>query len=413
MLSSYFTQLKSYQDHCFIVGCSGGVDSMALAHWLISEGFTVHLVHINYHKRGESSDLDQQCVEEFAKKNGISIHSFAYDSTTSKSTNFQESARNFRYKKFQSIAANYPKSLVSLAHHEDDQIETFFMNLSRKSGVLGLATMPFLHNNVVRPFLNASKTEIIDYAQTNQLEWREDESNSESNYTRNRWRNEFIPFLKNEIPSLTDSVSTLISHFQSLQAETEESVKQIVTKITETGILPLNYKSQFTDIQLFEIWRQMGQAASTFDSFIQLFELEKGKRCELSGEYECATKESDHIYFNKVNSTVEIPRIKIETVDCLPTMFSKTEIYLDATKIVGELNVRPWKTGDALMPVGLNGRQLVSDIIKDAKIPNHAKSSVFVVCDEENIHWVLGLKIGKIGIASVDSVAILKISVIH
>lgn len=413
MLTSYINELKKYQNIHFIVGCSGGVDSIALAHFLITNHFPVHLVHINYHKRGESSDLDQKCVEDFAKLNKVLLSTFDYTKKDIASSNFQEAASQFRYEKFKEISANYSKSFIALAHHNNDQLETFFMNLSRKSGVLGLASIPFLHNNVIRPFLNASKTEVIEYAQKHHLQWREDESNSENQYTRNRWRNEFIPFLKNEIPTITDSASFLISHFQTLQDETEQSVKHVVNEIKETGIIRLNSKSQFSDIQLFEIWRQLGQAATTFDSFIQLFELEKGKRCELSGEYEFATKERDHIYFSKVKSIIEIPRIKIEAVDCLPTTFFKSEIYLDPAKIIGELCLRKWKKGDAIMPIGMKGRQLVSDIIKDAKIPNHAKNSIFILCDEENIHWILGLKIGKIGIAEVDSVEILKISVIY
>ncbi len=413
MLSAHLDQLKKLQDNYIVVGCSGGVDSIALSHWLISNGFKVHLVHINYHKRGESSNLDQQCVEEFAQKNGIPLNTFDYDSNNSKSSNFQESAREFRYEKFKSVAVNYPTALIALAHHEDDQIETFFMNLSRKSGVLGLSSMLFQHNSIVRPFLSASKNEILDYAKQHNLSWKEDESNSESEYTRNRWRNEFIPLLSKEIPSIKESVLTLISHFQSLQLNIEESVKQIVKEIAETGILSLDSKSHYSDFELLEIWRQLGQPATTFDSFVQLFQLEKGKRCELIGNYECATKESDHIYFTKVHTSIKIPRIEIETGAGLPQVFSKNEIYLDAHKLVGELFVRKWKIGDFIEPIGMKGRQLVSDIIKDAKIPNHAKNSIFVLCDDKNIHWVLGLKVGKIGIAEVDSVEVLKISVIY
>lgn len=409
MLSFYLNQLKNYHDHCFIVGCSGGVDSMALAHWLIANQFSVHLVHVNYHKRGEASNLDEQLVERFARTNNLAYDIYSFDSSKVSSNNFQEAARQFRYDKLHFIAELYPKSFVALAHHEDDQIETFFMNLSRKSGVLGLCAMPFKNKTIVRPFLKASKNEIITYAKENNIEWREDASNAENDYTRNRWRNEFIPLLEKSIPTLKTSTLTLIDHFQSLQLEIEHSIKETMTELAEKGILSLNVKRENSELHLFEIWRQLGQPASTFDSFLQLFDLEKGKRLKLVGNFDSAVKESDCIYFSKTSPIPETPQLMIESVKTLPTTFTKDSIYLDSKKINGELIIRPWKIGDSIQSIGMKGKQLVSDIIKDAKIAHHAKNAVFVVCDDSTIHWVVGLKVGRLAVANKNSISILKI----
>ena len=411
MISYYYDHLKGYHDHCFIVGCSGGVDSMTLAHWLIANQFSVHIVHINYNKRGEASLLDEQLVEKFARKNHLAYDIYSFDVSRTSSSNFQEAARQFRYDKLQFIADLYPKSFIALAHHEGDQVETFFMNLSRKSGVLGLAAMPFQNKSIVRPFLKASKDEIVAYATENAIEWREDSSNAESNYTRNRWRNIYIPLIEESIPTLTSSVTSLITHFQRLQREIELNVEETVETISKTGKLDIVSKSEFSSLEMIEIWRQLGQPATTFEAFLELFELEKGKRCELVGDFSYALKESDYIHFSKAESITKLPLLSIEKVDALPTKFTKDVIYLDASKIKGELKIRYWNPGDFIHSLGMKGKQLVSDIIKDTKIAHHLKKSILVVCDDEAIHWVVGLKVGRLVVANEQTENIVSVQV--
>lgn len=396
----WLTILQPLKNKTLIVGFSGGVDSMALLHFLISHQFNVHVVHVNYHKRGKDSDLDQQLVEETCSLNHFECTVFDFDPSTVNSSNFQEAARDFRFQKFEQISAKYDNSAIVLAHHADDQVETFFMNLVRGAGILGLSAIPIVRKSIVRPFLNTSKVDLIAYAKQHGITWREDFSNSESNYARNKWRNEFIPLIEKEIPTIKSSILLLVKHFQSKQLELSEKVKPIVREIHQTNAISCDSFLQLSSEEKFELWRQLKQYATTFPFFEQLPEKQKGKHVEMTGDFEKVIREADSLHFAAKNVDFELPKWFIEKVDAIPSQFSKNELYLDAEKISGELILRPWKIRDRIAPIGLKGSQLVSDIIKDAKIPTHAKQSVLVLADAQHIHWVVGLKIGRKAIAT-------------
>lgn len=407
-IETNWSHLKSVQ---VSVACSGGLDSIVLAFILKKLNFKVDVIHVNYQLRGENSELDAQFVEQFCLDNSILFDKRTIDLKLQLQDggNLQELARNVRYDWFHEIISADGK--VALAHHLDDQVETFFLNLARKSGVMGLACMPYENDGIVRPLLDFTKYDLKKYANANAIEWREDISNSDSKYRRNKLRNEILPELTDSIPTLNSSVIELVKQFQGKQKQLEEEVRQAVASGLLDTSISLEMLNSMSELAHFEFFRQFGQPASIAQEIKRLNQ--KGTQVHFV--------ESDKMPFNKAvfdgdrlsfigNSEVPLPHLIIEKINKLPVVFSKDEVYLDESKIAGKLHFRKWKTGDRMSPIGMDGTRLISDIISDAKVNSHVKASIVLLCDDKHIHWCTGLCVGKFAVAS-SSNAILKCSV--
>jgi len=395
MWNKVITIMEPYRTKTIFIGCSGGIDSMVLAHFLHQNGFRIHLLHVNYQKRGASSDADMEFVQSFAQQHRIPCNIRLYPNIME--GNFQEEARLFRYRFFEEFAVDNDQ-LIALAHHADDNIETFFMNLSRKAGIMGLASIPQIRGKYIRPMLHLWKEDIIEYAQQNNVPWQEDASNLTNAYYRNRWRLEYLPMLEKQIPSLKQSTATLIRAFAQTQQFLAQKMQGIAHEILHHKRIALSFYTQYSTEELFELWRQLHQRASIFPRFLALKTYPKGKFIETKAPFVRIVREDS--YLQCITSTKELNwQLKITIVNALPDHFSKNTLYLDPAKINGELFLRRWKHGDKIASVGIKGTQSVAKIIKDAKIPIEQRETISVVCDKTTIHWVVGLKIGRTAIA--------------
>lgn len=398
--------MERYRNMTIYVGCSGGIDSMVLVHFLYSHQFNIHVLHVNYHKRGKESDDDMEFVRTFCKDRKIPFDVRHYNENST--GNFQQNARTFRYDFFREFASK-DSGVIALAHHADDQVETFFMNLMRQSGIVGLASIPEKRENVIRPFLHVYKYDLYEYAGKNQIEWREDKSNQSTDYLRNKWRLEFIPRMEKVIPNLKQSVHILVNAFQETQKELEAKIKPVSTEIFETKRLSIEEYNSFSETELFELWRQLNQPSKLFSRFLELKHYSRGKFIETITPFGKIVNEGAYLSFSEEKEHVLLPRLKITPVKSLPSIFSKSSVYLNPDKIHGELKLRRWQQGDKISPVGVKGKQLVSQIIKDSKIPHSEREKIIVVHDDKNIHWVVNLKIGKIAISQYCDTQIIEV----
>ena len=247
-------------DKQYFVACSGGVDSMVLLTIFHQLNVNVCTLHINYQLRGNDSEKDQALIEEFCKQK-----------------NLQDEARKVRYSYFESFKTNSNCKIV-LGHHADDQIETFFLNLARNSGVMGLACMLPEHNGYIRPLLTVSKDEILEFAQSKNIVWREDVSNQSNKYRRNKLRNVILPDLKNQIPTLRKSVLELTRIFQVKQLELSNRIKPSIEKINATQILAFDEFDAFDEFEQIELLRQLELSSGLSTELIKLRAAIKGKR---------------------------------------------------------------------------------------------------------------------------------------
>lgn len=399
------------------LACSGGVDSMTLLHIFIHAKWQVEVMHVNYHLRGEDSNLDQQLVEKTCSDNTIPFHLKSIklqDLLDEKGGNLQEVARNVRYDFFEEKRILSENNYIALGQHLDDQIETFFMHLGRKSGIMGMACMPNEHQRFVRPLLPFSKEEIIEYAESNGVKWREDYSNKTNKYKRNILRNIILPELHIQFPDLKTSITTLINAFQSTQKELENKISPICLDIILSGELSFEKFDVLSQEEKNELLRQLGQKPGLLIDLEKIRNAQKGKKIKLEKSTDCQFdaiyNEKSKFLFISESKNRTIPKIKIEKIDQLPTSFTKDEIYIDLQTINGEFQLRKWKTGDRMKPIGLEGSKLISDIIKDAKIPTAEKENIFVLTDNDKILWCIGLRVSALSVAKETSTEIMKIS---
>ncbi len=402
------------------LACSGGVDSMTLLSILHKANWKVEVLHVNYQLRDEDSERDMQLVLATCKTLSIPCHLKRIDLQAilnEKGGNLQEVARKVRYDFFEEKRSLSQDNYIALGHHKNDQIETFFMHLARKSGIMGMACMPAEYNQFIRPLLPFSKEEIIQYAQENGIVWREDNSNKTNKYTRNILRNILLPELQIEIPSLDESVVLMIEKFQETQLELERIVSPIFDKIIDNELLSFSDYDSLDNNEKVELLRQLGQKARLVKEFDKLRLTQKGKQINLEkidsqNAFTQIIREDSYFKFVKATENkCALPSLIITAITHLPLTFSKNEIYVDPSKIQGELHLRKWKTGDRMQPLGMKGSKLISDIIKDAKVPSNEKKEILILEDDEKILWCINIRCGKEAIADDTTKNIWKIEI--
>ena len=401
------------------LACSGGVDSMTLLSIFIKAKWDVEVLHVNYNLRGQDSIDDQKLVEETCLNFNIAFHLKNIELQPildKKGGNLQEIARLIRYDFFNEKKIISTDNYIALGHHQDDQIETFFIHIARKSGIMGMACMKENNDRFIRPLLPFSKTEIIQFAKGNTISWREDYSNKTNKYSRNILRNILIPEITNSLPELNESILLLVEKFQETQLELESKISPLVKDIQSNSTLPFSVYDSLSSFEKNELFRQLEQKARLQVEIEKLRSAQKGKKLELSSnsfEYISIIREENNFIFIKESNTYNSNQnIIIEEIYHLPSTFSKEIIYLDSNKIKGKLTIRKWEIGDRMKPLGMKGSKLLSDIIKDAKTPSHLKKDILIVEDEEKILWCVGIKISAEALATDNTKQIIKVSLI-
>lgn len=368
-----------------IVGCSGGVDSIVLAHLLYSNGFNISLAHCNFNLRGEESNQDEQFVRDFAEQKCIPLQVASFDTKNSvkkNKSNTQIEARNLRYKWFKELALQN-NAVIALGHHQDDQIETFLIQLKRGGGIRGLCAMQEQNNIYIRPLLNKSRSWILKYAKNQNLTWREDSSNTSNKYQRNAFRN-LILTQSNllEIQSLN-----LVNDFKNLQLYLQPLAKEIKTYWLSNFLLE-NWK-QLPILIKKEILYQLQIARNQTEELDKLTQSNIGSFVELGKfQFFCERKGLSIINIEKIRKQLFIKKITRKDID-----FASSNFYIDAEKVVGELKIRPRKEVHLFSPYGLKGKKTVSKYLTDIKLLACKKKYAFVIEDEQG---VIGVEYGTI-----------------
>ena len=229
---SHIQQRKLFESgKCYLLACSGGLDSMALAHLLHSAGIPLELAHVNFGMRGEESDGDEEFVKKWGQEHGLRVH--VYQAKTQEwaeknGVSIQMAAREIRYQFFEEIRSKQNLAGIVVAHQEDDQLETIFLNLARGTGIEGIYGMSDRRGELIRPLLPFSRAQLAAYAEEIQLSWREDRSNATSDYKRNKLRHQGLPAL------------------YSLEPDTRQNLLQSFARLKDTG-------KAFSG--LFELWK--------------------------------------------------------------------------------------------------------------------------------------------------------------
>jgi len=339
-------------------------------------------------------------------------------------------ARELRYNWFKELAEQLDFDYILTAHHADDNLETFLINLSRCTGLDGLTGIPKINENIVRPFLSFTRNDIVKYAKSENLKWLEDASNSSTKYLRNKLRLEVIPKLKEINPKLLQSFNKTIEHLQDSKAIIDDRIDSIsdtiITKVNENGIHfdisqieALNTPKAY----LYELLKDYG--FTEWNDVNNLLKAQSGKQV-LSATHRLI-KDRDCLLLSEINNVIlneNEESLSIRETDKQPqtpfgilifdeadALFGKRAnvIFVDKNKLQFPLTVRKYQEGDYFYPFGMQGKKKLSKYFKDEKLSLLDKENVWVLCSKDEIVWVINKRADDRFKVTGDTQQILKI----
>jgi tRNA(Ile)-lysidine synthase len=393
-----------------LLAVSGGLDSMVLLHLFQELQYDIAIAHCNFQLRGIESFGDQKFVQDYAEANGIPVFVTQFDTEAfakDYKLSTQVAARELRYNWFYELLENENYDYILTAHHADDNLETFLINLTRGTGLEGLTGIPVQNDKVIRPLLFLSRHEIDDYAKVHSIQWREDSSNASDKYVRNKIRHHLIPVLKELNPNFMSSFLKTESYLQESMAMVEDAaimIYQQVAKEVEDQIhfdlnqllkLP-NYRSylyQWLKEFGFTAWNDvydLVDSQSGKQVFATDFRLLKDRDSLILSPIDHSDMEEEFLV-NENQTEVKIPlNITFCKVADLSVVSNRT-IFVDADQLVFPLVLRKWKTGDVFMPFGMDGKsKKVSKFFKDEKLSLLEKENTWLLCSNDQIVWIVG-----------------------
>ena len=405
---------------------SGGIDSILMCELFHKAGLKFGIAHCNFQLRAEESEADETFVKTLAKKYNVSMHSIKFNTAVYAKENklsIQVAARQLRYQWFEGIKEHYGYNYIATAHHQDDSIETFFINLIRGTGISGLHGILPKKGNIIRPMLFTTKNEIELYVKKNKLKFREDSSNASDKYQRNKIRNQLIPLLKELNPAIRQTIADDIKRLgdtekiyrKEISAKRAEIVKEDKHSI-RISIKELKKLNPLTPY-LFEFLYPLGFNSATVDEIISCLDGLSGKHFfsathrlikdreyliieQGTGDPESKKEKKEKFFFVKKNQKkITTPGLEIHfsTADPESHKLNTDNKFanLDYDKLEFPLEIRKWQKGDQFYPLGMKGKKKLSDFFIDKKLSIAEKENVWLLTSTGKIVWVTGHRIDE------------------
>jgi len=389
-----------------IVAVSGGADSVALLHFLLSMNYDCVVAHCNFHLRGKESDRDEQFVANLAKKYGCKFLKTDFDTKKyagEQKISIEMAARELRYRWFEEIRQAENASCIVVAHHQDDTAETILMNLARGTGINGLTGIKTQNRNVVRPFLCVSRKEIMTYIHRNKWQFVTDSTNNDTQFTRNFFRKKIIPAFKKINPSFSENLLQTAEHLNDVAIIYNEYIKDMKWRIirqqngnTLINIARLKDEKAIGSL-LFEILKDYNFNSAQSADVLNTLDGISGK--QFFSPTHRLVKEREYLV---ISPTVDMPAhadsqtqpaLRIEMFKHTPDFKidkSPNVACFDSDKIAQPLTLRHWQAGDAFYPFGMKGKKKLSDFFTDKKYTLQQKEQVWLLLSNNEIVWVMG-----------------------
>lgn len=395
-----------------LLATSGGLDSMVMVDLFRKLNFEIAIVHCNFQLRGLESFGDQKLVQDCAEINKIPSFITQFDTLAfakEYKLSIQVAARELRYNWFYELLETKGYDYILTAHHADDNLETFLINIVRGTGLDGLTGIPVENDKIIRPFLLFSRQEIESYAKMNNVQWREDISNSSDKYLRNKIRHNLIPVLKELSPDFLSTFQKTQNYLKESQMMARDAsimvYQQVAKKIGEEVHFDLNQLKKLSNYKsyLYHWLNEFGFSA--WDDIYDLVESQSGK--QVFSEKFRLLKNRDFLILSSINfinkeeiylidrnqKEVKIPiNLLFSKVDHINPV-SNTTIFVDDDKLQFPLVLRHWEKGDNFQPLGMEGKsKKVSKIFKDEKLSLIEKENTWLLCSENQIVWIVGIR---------------------
>lgn len=397
-----------------MLAISGGLDSVALAHLLKEGGYQFSLAHCNFKLRGKESDADEKSCIDLAKKLRVKLYKTEFNTQQyceEHKINVQLAARKLRYDWFHELLQEHGFDYLLTAHHANDVIETFFINLLRGTGINGLKGIPEKNGKIIRPLLNYTRQHLEAYATKENIAYRTDKSNLEEKYDRNFIRLSVIPALKTIQPALEDVFLKNIKHLKQeaeivsdfLELKAAETVTQTHDfvfinkkklsreKYAESILHHLIGGYGFNETQQNNILQNIQTNALTGKTFHSATHQLSIDRDDLVIKIASGDAPDTEI-FDSLQDLKKHPSFKLTQLKhfAIP---KPNELLVSNEKLIFPLYLRGKKNGDKFKPFGMKGFKLLSDFLKDEKLHHFEKERCRILQNGNGeIIWVVGLR---------------------
>jgi tRNA(Ile)-lysidine synthase len=380
-----------------IAACSGGADSMLLLHALKVAGSAFEVAHVNFELRGEESDGDEESVKVWCKDNSIIFHSahLSAKSEAEKSGNgIQDAARKLRYDYFEELKNQRDAHAIAVAHHENDQAETLIHHLLRSANPSSLGCMSHRSADIIRPFLNWKRDEIEQWLSDDKVSFREDSSNTDSKYTRNRIRHEVLPLL-NDIRQgtsthLAEWAKRLRTQANAVEGAMSEASRDIISYSEHSSSDGEIYR---LDIQLLgsSLWgtqildrmlAERGWPIGSREEARLLMRSSVGAHVTFGGDL--LNREREHLVLSISENSPQDIGLTTEILEDLAGIELPNDpgvLWVGNSSLQSPHVWRKWEHGDRISPTGMEGTVNVSDLLTQWKVPHSTRSSAHVLLD--------------------------------
>jgi len=384
-----------------LIALSGGADSVALLRVMHSLGYECVCAHCNFHLRGEESDRDEAFVTALCKGLKISLHVAHFNTQAyaqERHISIEMAARELRYTWFESLREELGAKYIAVAHHRDDSVETLLLNLIRGTGINGLKGIDSKKGYIVRPLLQENRKSIEEYLKVIKQDFVTDSTNLQDEYMRNKIRLNLLPMMQELNPSIHETLARTSERLAEAASIYQEDRKRVVQqKLIKTSgdscyvLIEDICKDVAPASLLHEIMSPLGFNGTQERDVMKSLQSEQSGKRFLAKDWE-AVRDRDKLILYKRHEEESLPELMIEDVDISSSFIIPHDKHLacvDAEKVSGQLTIRKWRTGDTFVPLGMKGKKKVSDYLTDRKFTLFEKESQCVVCDDENIVWVV------------------------
>ena len=400
-----------------LLAVSGGIDSMIMADLFLRLGNKIGIAHCNFSLRGKESDKDEELVRKFASDNNIHFYSSKFETKAYARKNglsVQMAARELRYTWFEEIRKINGYDFIAVAHNLNDNIETLIINLTRGTGITGLTGMRPSINKIIRPLLFATRRDITDYCNEKKLIFREDKSNAETKYTRNKIRHIIIPVLKEINPSIETTLNETAERLTGINEIVSEFISALKERISvqKGEFIAFNVSLLKVEMHnkavLFELFKPYGVNNSMLKDLVSVIEGKTGaqiftnthriikNRKEIIVSHEVIEDDT----FWCIKSIREFRKVPVIASAGYINFTKKFEISddpliacIDSEKISFPFIIRKWKAGDFFYPLGMKQKKKLSDYFIDNKYSRFDKEKILIMESDGKIVWIVGDRI--------------------
>lgn len=410
-VSAYINKHKLLNaNDLYIVALSGGADSVALLLLLKEGGFNVHAAHCNFLLRGSESDRDESFCVDLCRQLGVELHRAHFatrEYAEAHKVSVEMAARELRYNWFEQLRKDIGAVGICVAHHRDDSVETVLLNMIRGTGLRGLTGIQPRNGYVLRPLLCVSRDEIEHFLAKRGQKYVIDSTNLETDVKRNKVRLQVLPLLRTLNPAVSDNIQRMVENV----AEAQIVLDSLLDNFKKHNTLELSELEKYgsSEYVIYEWLKNYGFNGTQAQ---QVLEAETGKIMSSSQGYD-VLKDRERLIIErtlKPFNPIRIPeegmyvldeKMRLSLRKCAAYVSKKPFVAtFDAQKVVFPLTVRRVEEGDWMIPFGMRGRKLLSDLMTDRKMTVFEKRRQLVVVDAQDvIVWAVGLRIA-------DSVAV-------